>query len=341
MTNISHIRLTSAEIAIMWTQYQSDSLAKCVLTHFLAKVEDEKIRPLLEFALALSQDHVAWIRNTYQKEQFASPVGFTNGDVDTSVQRLFADIFTLHYLNNMSRVGMAAYGLALSTASRQDIREFYRQTLQESIELNERVVTLMLEKGIYVRAPYIPASKQVEFAKQQAFLGNVFRASRPLTAVEIMHVFMNIQTNIMGKAMITGFWQTASSSDIRSHFLRGKEIAQKHIEIFTKRLGLDDLAGGSSMEPLVTTVTQSPFSEKLMLFHVSALIQMGIGNYGLAISTSQCYDLAIDYARLMAEVALYAEDGASLLIKYGWFEEPPQAVDRQAFAENKNIEIFN
>ncbi|AJQ27907.1 DUF3231 family protein [Pelosinus fermentans] len=341
MSNISHIRLTSAEIAIMWSQYQSDSLAKCVLKYFLAKVEDEEIRPLLDFALSLSQNHVAWIRSTYQNEEFASPVGFTNEDVNTNAEKLFDDIFTLHYLNNMSRVGLAAYGLALSTASRQDIREFYIQTLHESIELNERVVKLMLEKGIYARSPYIPANKHVEFAKQQAFLGNVFKESRPLTAVEIMHVFMNIQTNIMGKAMITGFWQTASSPDIRSHFLRGKEIAQKHIEIFTKRLEADDLTGGSSMEPLITTVSQSPFSEKLMLFHISALIQMGIGNYGVAISTSQCYDLAIDYTRLMAEIALYAEDGANLMIKYGWLEEPPQAVDRQMLVENQNMEIFS
>lgn len=341
MSSISHIRLTSAEIAIMWSQYQSDSLAKCVLKYFLAKVEDEEIRPLLEFALSLSQNHVAWIRTTYQNEEFASPVGFTNEDVDTNAEKLFGDIFTLHYLNNMSRVGLAAYGLALSTASRQDIREFYIQTLHESIELNERVVKLMLEKGIYARSPYIPANKHVEFAKQQAFLGNVFKESRPLTAVEIMHVFMNIQTNIIGKAMITGFWQTASSPDIRSHFLRGKEIAQKHIAIFTKRLEADDLTGGSSMEPLITTSMQPPFSEKLMLFHVSALIQMGIGNYGAAISTSQCYDLAIAYTRLMAEVALYAEDGANLMIKYGWLEEPPQAVDRQMLVENQNMEIFS
>lgn len=325
----------------MWSQYQSDSLAKCVLKYFLAKVQDEEIHPLLDFALSLSQNHVAWIRNTYKNQGFACPVGFTDEDVNLNANRLFDDIFTLHYLNNMSRLGLAAYGLALSTASRQDIREFYTQTLHESIELNERVVKLMLQKGIYVRSPYIPANTHVEFAQRQAFLGNVFSQSRPLTAVEIMHVFMNIQTNMMGKAMLTSFWQTASSPAIRSHFLRGKEIAQKHIEIFTKRLAADDLSGSSSMEHLITTSMQSPFSEKLMLFHVSALIQMGIGNYGVAISTSQCYDLAVDYTRLMAEVALYAKDGANLMIECGWFEEPPQAVDRQSLVERQTTEVFN
>ena len=34
-----------------------------------------------------------------------------------------------------------------------------------------------------------------------------------------------------------------------------------------------------------------------------------------------------------AEIALYAEDGANLLIHHGWFEEPPQATDRHALAD--------
>ncbi|MDF2633318.1 MAG: hypothetical protein K0R78_192 [Pelosinus sp.] len=324
----SHIRLTSSEIAIMWAQYQSDSLAKCVLRYFLAKAEDEEIRQVLEFALSLSQNHVAWIRSTYEREKFVSPMGFTNEDVDANAERLFDDIFSLHYLNNMSRVGLVAYGLALSMAARHDIREFYIQTLHESIELNERVVGLMLEKGIYTRAPYIPPNKNVEFAKEQTFLGNLFKESRPLTAIEIMHIFTNIQTNVIGRAMIIGFSQTVSSPDVQSYLLRGKEIAKKHIDIFAKRLAVDDLTGTLPIEPLITTSTQPPFSEKLMLFHVSALIQVGIGNYGAAISTSQCYDLAVDYTRLMAEISLYAEDGANLLIEKGWFEEPPQAVNR-------------
>lgn len=330
MHTINTIRLTSAEIAVMWAQYQSDSLARCVLKYFLAKAEDEEIRQVLGFALSLSQKHMAWIGSTYEREKFAIPIGYTDEDVDTNAARLFDDIFSLHYLNNMSRIGLATYGLALSMSARHDVRQFYTQSLQESIELNERVISLMLEKGIYNRAPYIPASTNVEFARNQTFLGNLFKASRPLTALEIMHLFTNIQTNLIGKTMMTGFSQTISSPDVRAYFLRGQEIAKKHIDIFTNRLAEDELNGSVGMEPLISTSTQPPFSERLMLFHVTALVQVGIANYGAAISTSQCYDLAVDYTRLMAEVGLYAEDGANLMIEKGWLEEPPQAVDRQS-----------
>jgi hypothetical protein len=37
----------------------------------------------------------------------------------------------------------------------------------------------------------------------------------------------------------------------------------------------------------------------------------------------------------MAEMGLFAEDGAQLLIKYGWLEQPPLADDRDNLANKK------
>ncbi|WP_155925690.1 DUF3231 family protein [Bacillus sp. UNC438CL73TsuS30] len=34
------------------------------------------------------------------------------------------------------------------------------------------------------------------------------------------------------------------------------------------------------------------------------------------------------------EVALYVEDGANIMIKHGWMEEPPQAVDHDKLIQN-------
>jgi hypothetical protein len=31
---------------------------------------------------------------------------------------------------------------------------------------------------------------------------------------------------------------------------------------------------------------------------------------------------------MLPEIALYAEDGANIMIKHGWLEEPPQMQDR-------------
>lgn len=55
----------------------------------------------------------------------------------------------------------------------------------------------------------------------------------------------------------------------------------------------------------------------------------GIGNYGMAMAASPRRDISIRYATLVPEIALYAEDGANIMIKHGWLEEPPQADDRE------------
>lgn len=40
-----------------------------------------------------------------------------------------------------------------------------------------------------------------------------------------------------------------------------------------------------------------------------------------------------DYARLTMEIGNYSMDGAKLLIKNGWLEEPPMNADRDELAK--------
>lgn len=332
MTNKTNIRLTASEIAALWVQYQNNTLVSCVFKYLISNNGDNSIREILKFAITLSQEHLRFVRDIFPREDFAIPIGFTDSDVNINAENLFGDCFALHYLDNMSRLAVAAYGLALCNATRSDIRDFYKQAVIDAMKINEKAVQLMLEKGIYNRPPSIPPSKTVQFAKKQGFLGSLLTEMRPLTSVEIMNLFNNIQTNIMGKAMMTAFSQVATSPEFRDYFLRGKEIARKHIDIFSEKLSQDDLNGCLPIEPLITSSTQAPFSDKLMMFHTTALVQAGIGNYGLSISTIQRYDLAIDYARLMTEIGVFAKDGANIMIDKGWFEEPPQAVNRKELA---------
>lgn len=332
MANKSGVSITAPEVAVLWTQYQNECLASCVMKYLIAKNENDSFCGILEFALALSQKHIGFIKTFFAQEGQVIPDGFTDKDIDLLAPKLFGDCFALHYLGNMSRLGIAAHGLSLCCSAHPNIRNFYKQNLAESVELNEKIVRVMLDKGIYIRPPSIPPATSVHYAERQGFLGGLFKETRPLTAIEIMNLFVNIQTNVIGKAIMTAFSQVASSPKIRDYFLRGKSIAQKHIDIFNDKLVKDDLTGTLPIEPLITDSTQSPFSDKLMLFHTAALVQAGIGNYGVAISTSQRYDIIIDYTRLMAEVGAYSEDGANLMIENGWFEEPPQAVNRRELA---------
>lgn len=104
---------------------------------------------------------------------------------------------------------------------------------------------------------------------------------------------------------------------------------EHNVEIFSKRLIDDDLPAPMMSDSHVTDSTVAPFSNKLMMFHNTALIAIGIMVYGLAMSNSPRHDLGVMYARLISEISLYGEDGANLMIQNGWLEEPPQAANRQ------------
>ncbi|UOQ91543.1 DUF3231 family protein [Halobacillus shinanisalinarum] len=151
--------------------------------------------------------------------------------------------------------------------------------------------------------------------------------------IEISSIYFNMIRNQLGLGTITGFSQVAELQVVRDHMKRGRDISAKHIEIFGSLLSEDLLPSASSWSTQPTASTTAPFSDKLMMLQVSALISSSIAHYGSSIGTSQRRDLATHYTRLMAELAAYAEDSANIMIDHGWLEEPPQAVDRDQLAK--------
>ncbi len=327
-----NIRLSSSEIAHLWTNYLTDSLATCVLTYFLEKTEDTQIKDILQYALHLSVKHVKTIKDIFKSENYPVPIGFTNEDVDLTAPRLYSDMFHLHYIHHMTKLGIPSYGVALGMIARSDVRAFYSECLASSNELQNKTVNVLLEKGLFVRPPYITTPKDVDFVKSQSFLKGWFGERKPLLSMEIAQLYHNTQTNYLGRALVMGFSQVAKISDVRDYMLRGKKISSKHIEVFSSLLAENDLPSPISWDADVMDSTTPPFSDKLMMFHVSGISSSGMGNYGVALSTSSRRDLATHFARLIAEVGLYIEDGANLMINHGWMEQPPQSLDRDALA---------
>lgn len=233
------------------------------------------------------------------------------------------------YLRNMSILGMAATSGALGFVTRPDLVNFFKSVLKTAVGLQDLTRELMLKQGTYVRPPYVSNPDKVDFVEKQSFLTGFFGKVRPLTVHEITMLFNNVQTNAIGKTLIIGFAQTAKNKEVKQYFVRGKQIAQKHIDIFSDILKKEDLPAPMTWDTALTDSTTSVFSDKLMMFHVSAMIAAGMGNYGASMSGSPRRDLAVQYASLIPEIAMYAEDGANIMIKHGWLEEPPQTDDRQ------------
>lgn len=332
MDTQKQVRWTATEMGCLWTTYLNDSMAVCVLSYFAHKAEDREIKSVIEFALDIAKRDIRELETLFASENFPIPAGFSENDVHVNAKRLFTDNFFLIYLKNMGKVGLASFSLAYTMASRADVRMFFLDCLNRTETLDQKATLLLQSKGLYVRPPAIPTPKNVDFVHDKQFLsGGLFGLAdkRPLLSMEIAHLFANIQTNSLGKALLMGFGQVVHSKEVQQYLARGKYISAKHVKEFSEPLIQNDLPAPVSWDGEVTDSAEAPFSDRLMLCHISLLIAAGTANYGVAAAVTMRKDLSQTYVRLTAEIATYAADGAKLLIENGWLEEPPQATDRQ------------
>ena len=325
----NNIRLTASEVGFLWAQYLNDTLATCVMRYFKNICEDKEILPLIENSLNIAENDIKIITEIFSKENHPIPAGFTDEDVNLSAPRLFSDVFILMYIQKLEVIAMSSISMAIGVSARSDVSDFFRNLLISVSELHDQSRKVMLSKGVYIRPPQIPMPDKVDFVEKQSFLFDFLGHKRPLTAIEITHLFVGIQSNALGKALMMAFAQVCKNEDVKQFFLEGKGIANKHIKKFSSLLNNEDIPAPMGSDALVMDSTTAPFSDKLMMFHTTYLIALGIGNYGAAAGTCQRMDLSATYVRLAAEIALYAEDGANIMIKHAWLEEPPKLVDRQ------------
>jgi hypothetical protein len=329
----SNIPLTASELGFLWAQYMNDTLDICVMKYFKNICEDKDILPLIENSLSIAQKDIRIISEIFTKENHPIPVGFTDEDVNIDAPRLYSDSFILMYIQKVEILTMASISFAIGLSARSDVSDFFRNLLISVSELHDKARKIMLSKGVYVRPPQILVSNEIDFIENQGFLFDfLWKHKRPLTVIEITHLFNNFQTNAIGKAMMMAFSQVCKHEDVKQFLIKGKEIATNHIKKFSSILINEDLPAPMSWDAHVTDSTIAPFSDKLMMFQTTYMIAVGIGNYGMAAGTCQRIDVSATFARLAAEIALYAEDGANILIKHSWLEEPPKSVDRKKLA---------
>ncbi|HEX6922184.1 MAG TPA: DUF3231 family protein [Bacillales bacterium] len=328
------VQLTAAELSQIWAAYQNDTMLTCVMQYFLETAGDPDITPIVEHLLNLSKSHTEKIAAFFQEEGYPLPVGFSDKDVDLNAPRLFSDSFILYYIHQAGKLGINAMSVAVSLATRSDIYAHFAECLSEYVSLHKRTTDMLLSKGLYIRSPHMPSPESVDFVTQKNFLSGLGE-ERPLLALEITNLIDNIQRNALGASTVMGFAQVAQSKKIAQYMTKGKEIAEKHVEVFGSVLRKDNLKVPMSWAMEVTDSTVPPFSDKLMMFHTTALIAIGMRYYGTSLATCLRTDISADYARLTAEIGKYSMRGAKLMIENSWLEEPPQAADRYELIKHK------
>ncbi|MCH6269015.1 DUF3231 family protein [Neobacillus citreus] len=320
--------LTTFEMGKLWATYMGNSMSIQILSYFLQHCEDEEIKTLLENGLALSEDFIQRIEGFFNKDNFPIPIGFTKDDVNLGAPRLYFDEFYVHYLKYAAKAGMSLYAVAVPLVMREDIREFFIYCNQCTTVLLGQINNVLMGKKLIVNPPIIPTPDGIEKIDKQSFLNGYFGEVRPLQALEIIHLWDNIETNTTSMALLLGFHQIVKDEKIKALFKRGLNMTDKAVKQYKEKLHIEQIQSPAYLGHLVTTSTYPPFSDKIMLFHKVDMFAMKIRAFGNSLAVTARRDIDMLYVRTLINIGLFVDDGMNILIEKGWLESPPKAHDR-------------
>jgi hypothetical protein len=320
--------LSAVEMGKLWVTYSGNSMSSQILKYFINHCEDDLIKRLLENGLALSKDFLQRIEVFFNKNKFPIPVGFTEDDVNIGAPRLFEDTFYPHYLKYAAKAGLSIYAAAVPIVMREDIREFFVYCNECTTIFLGQINNVLFEKKLIAKPPIIPTPEGTDYIRKQSYLNGFVGDVRTLHALEITHLYDNIENNVTSKALLLGFYQVVKDEKIKALFKRGLDMTEKSVKQYMEKLHIENLPSPSFIDHLVTTSTYPPFSDKIMLFHKVDMFSMKIRSFGNSLAVNGRRDISALYGRTLINIGLFVDDGANILIDKGWMESPPKAYER-------------
>ncbi|MFD2043490.1 DUF3231 family protein [Ornithinibacillus salinisoli] len=329
------LKLTSAEIGTLWGEYVTGTAINIVNKYMLSTIEDEKIKMLFEEAIQTFESQKSQIKIFIENEGFPVPIGFTESDLNEGAKRLFSDIFCLHYLHIMTLHGMLGHTTSLSSSVRKDLRDFYDACDNSAKKMYHQTIELLLEKGHFQKDPYFYPKNNPEFISGQQFLDGYFGNQRPLAATEIISLSFNMKKKIMEKTLAIAFSQVAQSKEVRKFLKSLQKTSDNQIQTLGGILHQDNLPVPMSWESEVTISQESPFSDKLMLYHIGFLLQSSQAYHGAGLASSMRTDLIVTYEQTILKNLMVTKEWFNLMTKNKWLEQPPLAPNRKDIAKDK------
>ncbi|AGN70608.1 DUF3231 family protein [Paenibacillus caseinilyticus] len=324
-----NLKLTSAEIGTLWAEYVNGTAVHVVNKYMYSIIEDQKIKNIFEKAIKTFEKQKQEISKFLENEGFPVPIGFNDLDLNEGTQRLFSDTFCLHYLHIMTLHGMLGHISSLSASVRKDLRQFYNTCDDDGKKMYDNTVDLLLEKGLFQRDPYFFPEKSPEYVMGKKFLAGFLGDKRPLAATEIISLSFNIKKKILEKTLSIAFSQVTQSENVRKFLTSTQQISDEQIQNLGGILREDNLPIPTSWETEITTSTDSPFSDKLMLFHMGFLIQTAQAYHGVGLASAMRTDLAVLYEKIILKNLGVTKDWFDIMTENKWLEQPPLAPNRK------------
>jgi hypothetical protein len=328
-------RLTAPEMGHLWEMYLYNSSLKCQLQYFAANAQDPEIRGVLEFALQTKTTRLDKITKIFNTVGFPIPHGFTDEDVEPKAKRLYADGFMLVYIRNIINFELVESLMGLSRAIRTDVKEYLNSSIDESQDLLKRADEVLLRKGVFVKPLTFPLPDRTDYVYQDTFFAGLIGNKRPVNTLEVTHVYTRLQTKMLERALILGFSQTVRSQKVQKLLSQGKQIIDKQIERWSKILQDEDLPLTVTWEHQITDSSESPFSDKLIMFTMLTMMRNSITLLGISLANCSRLDIVTAFSGSIVKLQAYAKDILDLMINSGWLEKVPQAVDRKEIINQK------
>jgi hypothetical protein len=329
MSNPKSIALTSSELGYLWTGFSINEMAKWYLISFYEQAKDQDVKNIYQFALEINIELLNGRKKLLTAEGYPLPVGFNEADINKSVPALFSDRFLLCYLLKGSRLGLEFHMRAFTFSTREDVRQYHNECVNNSRKLDEKVVTLMLNKGMYWRTPTLPAPTAHEKIQKSSYLDGWIGDTRPLNSMEIANLYANIELLIMIETLCIGFAQSTEKEEFVDLFQKGGTLAKNQYCSLLEHITMDGLPIPPSYSAEMTDSTKRIFSDRIMVTHMAGLYGSLISQYGFALGSVMKHDLLTTYTSLISKAGAFSEKITRFLIDKEWLEKVPGAVSRK------------
>lgn len=329
------LQLTSSEIGTLWAEYINGTMIDIVNRYMFSIIEDVEIKLLFDDAIKTFGKQKEQIVTFIKNEGFPVPIGFTESDLKIGTERLFTDIFCLNYLHIMTLHGLLGHSTSLAVSVREDLRYFYDSCDNDGKRMYHQTIDLLLEKGNFQRDPLFYPEKNPEFISSKEFSDGFFGKTRRLAATEIISISFNLKKSIMAKTLSIAFSQVAQSKEVRKFLEDSEKTADDQIQTLSKIMHADNLPVPRSWETEVTTSTVSPFSDKLLMYHIGFLFQAAQAYHGTGLASAMRTDLVTAYESTILQNLLVTKKWFNIMVQNQWLEQPPLAPNREEIAREE------
>jgi hypothetical protein len=320
--------MTSSEIGAIWITYQQKTMLYQMLDYFINNADDHEAREIMSSLRTEIQPFLTQMVSMFEAERIPIPIGFVPQDVNKDAPKLYDNGFDIMFVRLVKEISSGMHTINLTMVYREDIILLFRELTKLTQKYYDYCTRYLLGKGLLPRAPYVTVEKSVEFVKSNNYLdgAKMFSEKRPLNTVEIAHLYRGIETNVIGMNLIFGFAQVAKEKEAKKYFNKGGELAKSFIKDMSEVLHQNNIQVPSTAGGNITDSTVPPFSDKIMMYCISLFCSFSLGSNSIGTAFSLRNDLPLKLATYMKDIFEYAHEGAKIMIKNGWMEEPPQTI---------------